>query len=215
MHEEVSLENLSAFFSIYPKFVAKTKTMVLRGDEQPKTLFFLESGCIKQYSVSPTGEILMMTIYKPGSCFPLMWALEGIPNTTFFETVSPVVIRKVPKERLLEILHEHPDILFYYTKRIVKGLYGLMKRMELLVFDRAHMRVAMVLSYFAHSFGEETHGPVTIPILLPHKELAAWCGLTRETTSVEMARLAKRGKISYNHRFIVIQNLQKLERETV
>ncbi len=215
MYKNISLEDILPIFSHFPKFSAKIKETILRGDEQPKTLFFLESGYVKQYSVSPAGEMLMMTIYKSGSCFPLMWALEDIPNSTFFETVSPVVIRKVPRDRFLELLHTHPDILYYYTKRIARGLYGLMKRMELLVFDRANLRVALILSYFAHSFGEKTHRSVALPILLPHKELAAWCGLTRETTSVEMARLANRGVISYNHRFILIQNLPKLDRETV
>ncbi|MBI4065225.1 Crp/Fnr family transcriptional regulator [Candidatus Gottesmanbacteria bacterium] len=215
MYEEMTSVGISAFFSKFPKLVVKTKTTILRGDQQPKALFFLESGYVKQYSVSPAGEMLMMTIYKPGSCFPLMWALEDIPNTTFLETVSPVVMRKVPKERFLELLHTHPDILFAYAKRIVKGLNGLMKRMELLVFDRANMRVALILSYFARSFGEKAHGSITLPILLPHKELAAWCGLTRETTSVEMARLVKGGVISYNHRFIVIQNLPKLEHASI
>ena len=64
------------FFYRYPRISFKKGTMLIGADENPTGIFFIEKGFVKQYVVSPKGEVLMLTIFRPGAFVPLTWGLN-------------------------------------------------------------------------------------------------------------------------------------------
>jgi len=85
--------------------------------------------------------------------------------------------------------------------------------MEHLIFESAYRKTILLLLYYAKNFSDsETKGKLSIP--LTHKEIASWIGTTRETASLQIEMLKRKKLITYNRRFIVIPDIDVLEKET-
>lgn len=212
-NEESAIQKqIRDFFFDFPRYTVRKGTIFISADENPTGISFIEEGFVKQYVISPKGESLMLTIYKPGSFIPLAWGLNETPNKSNFESLTDIVVNRAPRESVVMFLKEHPDILYDRTQRLLLGISGMLERLETLVLDRARVRVARVLLYFGESFRKESSRSVRIPFSLPHKEIAAWTGLARETVSLELAKLVKKQVIHYQKRLIEV-DLAKLRQE--
>ncbi len=204
---------VDAFFASYTKLTYKAGDTIIRAEDPPAGVYYLTGGLVRQYTMSPTGDTFIVHVYKPGSFFPLMWALSDIPNTFYFEAVTPADVVRAPKERILRFLEKHPDILFATTKRLLTGLHGFIRRTSSLVLDDAYTKTALLLLYYAQNFGVRSGDQVSLPIPLVHREMAAWIGTTRETASLQVEKLARKGLVRHMGRKLIITSALQLERE--
>lgn len=207
-------QKVEKFFSEYTKRTYKKRETIIRADDQPMGVYYVVKGSVRQYMVSGSGEIFMVHVYKPGSFFPLMWAINDIPNSFYFDAVVQAEIVRAPRDKVIAFLKRNPDVLFHTLERILSGLHGFVTRVSHVVLDDAHKKTALLLLYFAKNFGEKTDAGITLKFPLVHREIAAWIGTTRETASLQIEALQKKGIISTQGRHIVITNLKLLEGET-
>jgi CRP-like cAMP-binding protein len=98
----------------------------------------------------------------------------------------------------LEFIRDNPKKLLEITKRLVYGLEGLAKRVEILNFENAQNRITSALSYLKKHFGTKLE--------FTHEDLASLTGLTRERVSIEMKRLKDLGKISYKRGVVTVKS---------
>jgi len=201
------------FFSLYPTIVYKRGETILRAEDCPLGIYYLKSGYVDQYIISPSGETFMVHIFKPGSFFPLMWVINDTPNIFHFDAMTSTHIIRVPKESFIEFLHKYPDVVFYATQRVVAGLSGLVNRVGQLVLDDAFTKAVLLLLYYADNFGEKSSEGVAIKLPLTHREIASWIGTTRETASLQVETLKKRGLITVRGRQLIIQSIAALQKE--
>lgn len=206
-------KEIKDFFSKFPDQTFSKQKILINSLENPKTIFYLVSGYVKQYAVSPEGKVIMLTIFKPGAFFPLTWALNNTTNTSYFESVTNIVVSKVPKQYVIQFLENHPEVLLEKTRGLLLGISGLLDRIQTLTLDSAPVRTARVLKYFGNAFGENNGSGVRIPFPLPHREIAAWVGLTRETVSIQIEKFKKKEIILYDGRLLKIIDMQKLLQE--
>jgi len=190
---------VKSFFRKYPRISFRRGTILIQADENPTGISYIEKGYVKQYVISPKGEMLMLTIFKPGAFIPLTWGLNETTNASTFESLTDVTVYRAPREDIVSFLQNNPDILFDRTQRLLMGISGLLERMQTIVLDSAYDRVVRVLSYFGKKFGPN------LPFPLPHKEIAVWTGLARETVSLQIEKLHAQGKIEYNGRNLLIK----------
>lgn len=192
------------FFHRYPRISFRKGTLLIGADENPTGISFIKKGFVKQYVISPKGQMLMLTIFKPGACIPLTWGINETPNTSNFESLTDGTIYRAPREAVVEFLKGHPDVLYDRTQRLLAGISGMLERLQTLALDDAYERVVRVIVYF---------GKLHLPFSLPHKDIAAWTGLARETVSLQMEKLTRRGLIRYIGRSLEIIDLTKLAQE--
>ena len=192
------------FFHGYSRISFGRGPLLIGADDNPTGISFIEKGFVKQYVISPKGQTLMLTIFKPGAFIPLTWGINETPNTSNFESLTDVTLYRAPREAVITFLREHPDVLYDCTQRLLAGLSGMLERLQTLALDDAYEKVVRVIVYF---------GKLHLPFALPHKEIAAWTGLARETVSLQMEELTRRGLIRYNGRTLEIINLTKLSQE--
>ncbi|MBI4100756.1 Crp/Fnr family transcriptional regulator [Candidatus Microgenomates bacterium] len=129
--------------------------------------------------------------------------------------MTAVELWRVSRNQFLDFIKANPDILFELTSRITVRLGGLLERMEYLVFGNAHQKVASILAICAQRFGRQEGGKTKISVPLTHKDIAALIGFTRETVSLEMKKLEKKGIISRRGQLILVKNSKKLEDESI
>lgn len=209
-------QKLDVFFTQYTKLTYHPREVVLRAGDPPPGIYYLKEGFVRQYYISPAGDTLVMHLFKPGSFFPMTFAVNQTPNTYYYETVTPVVVWRAPVEVVRAFLAKEPEVLFSFTERLLLGLSGLLKRMEGFIFDSAYEKIVLLIVYLATSVGEKkAGGGISIPFPLTHREIAAWVGATRETASLQMEVLKKKGFITYTRSAISIKNINALLKEAV
>lgn len=210
MSESVA-QTVETFFLQYPKHTYKKGEVILRAEDPPSGIMYLRKGFVRMYVISENGEMLVLHVFKPGSFFPMMWALNDTPNRYFFDAVVPVELHRAPREAVRTFVMKRPDILYNFTSRLLLGTSGLLQRMEHLVLESAYVKTIKLLLYFAKNFGEKT--PHGIMVSLTHREVAVWIGTTRETASLQIEEFKKKGFLSYQRRKLVIHNPDELEKE--
>lgn len=210
-----AVKKIDAFFADFPPMSYKKGELILRAEDAPFGAYFLKSGYVRQYLFSPSGETFMVHIYKPGSFFPLTWIINDTPNLYHFEAMTPASVSRAPKEPFLELIHTNPDVLFYATQRIALGLAGFVNRVAQLVLDDAYTKTILLISYYADNFGEQTKEGIALQIPLTHREIASWIGTTRETASLQVETLVKKGLLRTRGRLLTIPDLSLLQKEIV
>ena len=189
------------------------ETLIGAGDE-PHGVYYLNTGYVKMNSIFKNGSELTLNIFKPGSFFPMIWALGEVKNAYFYQTISNVSVYRIQKDKVLRFIRTDPKVLFDLTKRILIGLDGLLTNVGQLLYGNSYNRVASVLLVSAKRFGKSfKNGSVLIDLWLTHQDIANLAGITRETVSLAMAKLAKKQIIARSHKKITVKNLQILERE--
>ncbi len=204
---------ISDFFSKYTKLQYKKNEIILRAGDSPSGVLYLKSGFVRMSFSTDTGEMLVLHVFRSGSVLPMTWIINDTPNRYYFEALTPSEIWRAPREDVLKLFQDKPEIEHHMMIRMMNGLSGLMKRMEFMVFDSAYKKTVLLLLYYAKHFSEDVQkGKLMIP--LTHKEIAAWIGTTRETASLQIETLKKKKLISYKKRIIVIPDLDALSKET-
>jgi len=208
-----AVKNIDGFFAHYSSMTYKKGEFILRAEDMPYGVYYLKSGYVRQYLLSPSGETFIVHIYKPGSFFPLTWILNDTPNVYHFEAITPVTVVRAPKDVFLAFLKDHPDALFYATQRLTMGLSGFVSRVAQLILDDAYTKTILLLLYYAENFGETTQEGIALSIPLTHREIASWIGTTRETASLQVENLVKKGLLMTKGRVLIIKDPAELKKE--
>jgi len=201
------------FFSSHPQIRYKKRDTLLWPEDPIESIFFLTDGYVRMYSVMPDGKELTLNIFKTGSFFPLFIALEGVENRYFYQAMSPVVVRKAPKQHVIDYVTSNGDVLYDFTRRITSGFHGLLTNLQYQLFGTVHRKICSTLVLLVRRFGMEDKHGITIPISFTHQDIADLTGVARETASVELSALQKQGLIRYSGRTIIIPDITRLEQE--
>lgn len=191
----------------------KKGEMLIRADDDPQGIFCLLKGYVRQYTISKTGFELTLHILKPISYFPMVWAINGTPNVYFFEALTPVEVGRAPRDQVVNFIKDKPTVLFELISELIEDYAESLTRIENLVFSDAYRRVIAVLLYIAKHFGEKYKNGVIVRHRFTQQDLATLVGVVRETASIEMVKLEKKGLVRYMQHAIVFDSIDKLNEE--
>lgn len=208
-------KDLNSFFSRFKKISYKKGETILRADEEPRGVLYLTKGYTRIYSLSEDSQELTLIIFQPGDFFPITWALNGIPNSYYVEAMTLVELWQAPREEFIGFIKNNSEVFFELTFRIVARLGGILTRMEYAMFGNARSKVISIILICAERFGEKNENGIFIKVPLTQQDLAKLIGFSRETVSVEMKKLQRRGLIDYKTKHIFVKNLEKLKEESI
>jgi CRP/FNR family transcriptional regulator len=205
------LKKLDEFFSQYPIKRYHKGQILIYANEDPSGIFYLESGRVRKYDVSPAGDEVVLNIFKTSVFFPISWALNHTPNHYFFEAATPIEVRRAPVVEVMRYLEANPDVIYGLLKQVHAGLENTQRRVVNLMAGDARSRLLFELIIETRRSGElQDDGSYVIGISL--SELAQRAGLSRETISRELKRLIESKKLLKRRgRMLVIRDLHLLE----
>jgi len=90
---------------------------------------------------------------------------------------------------------------------------GFVSRVAQLILDDAYTKTILLLLYYAENFGETTQEGIALSIPLTHREIASWIGTTRETASLQVENLVKKGLLMTKGRVLIIKDPAELKKE--
>jgi len=154
------------------------------------------------------GQEVKLHIFYPGSCVSLLSLIE--PSDVYdYVTLTTVEAYRIPRDAFLQTLHRNPEITYHFLLHAMKGMTGLLYRIQHTASASAYQRVASVLVYFARHADSST-----LSLTLTHQEISEWLGLTRENVSIQMKKLERTGLVAKVDNHIVILDLAQLEKLT-
>lgn len=204
------------FEKFYNQFVTrsyKKGEILIRADDDPQGIFCLTKGYIRQYTISKLGFELTLYIHKPISYFPMVWAINGTPNIYYFEALTPVEVGRAPRDEVVAFIKDKPILIFELMSELIEDYAESLKRIEHLVFSDAYRRVISVLLYIAKHFGEETDKGIIVSHRFTQQDIATLVGVARETASIELIKLEKKGLVKHLDHAMIFESINNLELE--
>lgn len=181
----------------------KGQILIYEGDPV-ENLYLLLSGYVKVSNILQSGNQRTIIIYAPGDMFPIDALLtEGAAARYFYECMTDIEVRVETQRQFQEKLHDKLEIgeeIIAYATKINQQTA---QRVETLTAESARHKVVSLFNYLADKAGSEKAGKIQLNIPLTSQEIANMCGLTRETTSVQLLRL-KSARVISGRRFLVI-----------
>jgi CRP-like cAMP-binding protein len=209
-------KRVGEFFLKFPEFHYSKGGVIINDGEENRRVFFLVKGIVREYFNSQTGNQFTVNIYNPESFFPLCFPNRNAPDTNCFDAVTPCTVRIAPAESFLRYLGSDRELLILFTGELLNNLSHLTKRLGVIASGNAYQRTASAIVYLGKILGKRagSNGGIIInDPYLSHKEIAGWVGIARETTSIQMKLLEKKGLVKYLHRRIFISDLESLNKE--
>lgn len=213
LQKNLIIKKLDEFFGQYKLLKFKKKEIVIRADDPPSGIFYLKSGVVREYAISPKGEELTLNIYRPYAFFPMSYALNKTINNHFYEAQTLVTVWRAPAEDTLQFIKNEPDIMFDLLSRVYIGLQGLFLRMGYLMTGSAEDKLLTEILIYGKRFGKIINNKLMVDLVLTQKDLAAQTGLARETVGRIIKILEEKGLIVFKKKRLTVFNLSQLEEE--
>jgi CRP/FNR family transcriptional regulator len=208
---EQALKKLKTFYSAYKPQEFKKGEILIHAFENPKEIYFLEEGNVKMYTITKSGNDLIVNIFKQFSFFPMSQVLTNLDNRYYYEAMTKVKIRSVPSEKFLAFVKSEPEILLDLIERLYKGMDGILLKMTYAMTSDAQSRLIAELLTRAQRFGKKIDGYYVLNI--SQNDLALATGLARETVTRGIKLLKEKKLISIKNKEITVIDLEKLEKE--
>lgn len=180
----------------------KGQILIFAGDE-PGQIFYLLKGTVRMYDVSYRGEEIVANVFKPGAFFPMSWAINHTPNGYFYQAADDVEVVLADAGETVEFIKENPDVMFDLLARVYRGTDGMILRMMQLMGGSAKERLVLELLLECKRFGKTSENG-TCKLRMTETELASRAGLTRETISRELQKLAREKLVIVKQGYITL-----------
>lgn len=202
------------------RLTKRSKGQIVQTTDAQKSLNLVKTGYVKRYLINNDGTLGVDLIYGPGDIFSLTLVFKALfdrvildsPEVYYYEAMCPTEIYTLEMEELVEMVDKDPmlyrDLLNESGKRMTSATQGL----ENVSMKNAYKRVAHQLAYYSRRFGHRSKSGTKILPPLTHQDIADILSLTRETVSVCMMKLRRKGLIKAS-RQIVIPDIDKLLEE--
>lgn len=204
-------DKVAQFFEKYRMVRFEKGEVLIQADTDPNAVYYIVSGQVHQYDISPTCDQVVVNVFQVPAFFPMNLAINKTPNHYVYEAFTDVVVRKAPTASVIKFLHENPDVTFDLLSRVFSGIDGIQRRMVYLMENDAQKRLLMELLISAERFGEpRSDGGIFIAI---HEgELAARVGLARETANRALRGLKKSEMLRVTRNGIEVQSLDAIKK---
>lgn len=205
---------LALFFKTSQKYLYGKGEIILRPEDIPSGIYYVEKGFIKTYSITSDGSENIYLFFQPGDIFPGHWQYNSDEEyKLYYETITPVVLYRKPKVEYDALIASDLQVAGEIHGAMLNIVNILAQRIENLEHTNAYARVMLHLLGLAKMFGSQQGGETTLTIPLTHYDFGHSINISRETASRELEILKKKNLISERNHLITIVDLQKLRQE--
>jgi CRP-like cAMP-binding protein len=203
-------QKIADFFTPYPLRNFDKLQIMVRAEDNPPGVFYILEGRVSQYDITPSGNEVVVNVFKPGAFFPMSWAINETPNHYFFEASTKIVARVAPVADAVQFLKDNPDVAFDLLGRVYRGMDGVLRRMAHLMGGDAKSRLLFEILNATYRFGEQQKDG-HISVALKESDLARHSGLARETVNRCIQDLKAVGAVSVTHKGMIVKDIQQIE----
>ena len=176
-----------------------------------QTLYIIESGKVRIFIISESGQEISVNIYGPGDAFGELALLDGLPRSAGAVAMEQTVTFTLHRDDFLRHLEAHPRMARSIIEVLSTRLRYTTTYAESLAFLDVYGRVAAKLLELAERYGVQKEG-IEIELRLTQAELASWVGTTRESVNKVLGTFRGQGLIEVKERKITILDRERLRK---
>jgi CRP/FNR family cyclic AMP-dependent transcriptional regulator len=190
------------------------RSMIIYHEGSPgDTLYIIESGQVRIFLLSESGQEISVNIYGPGDVFGELALLDGLPRSAGVVAMERTVCLTLHREDFLRHLEAMPRMARSILEVLSHRLRFTTTYAESLALLDVYGRVAVRLVELADRYGRDQQDEgIEIDLRLTQADLASWVGATRESVNKVLGTLRDQGLIDLQGQHIVVLNPRELER---
>ena len=209
-------EELAAVASLLRRRQYRRGMFVFLEGEPVEAVYFVESGSVKASTVDEHGREHVLNVLGPGAFFPHVGFLDGGPAPATAQALEDCTLWAMQRERFYDLLKQRPAMAVRMVAILGRHIRRLHQQLREMGAQAVPARLARVLLRLARQLGEPAPSAgrpaaVRIRVHLPHQDLAAMAGTTRETVSRLLAVFRQAGVVHVEQGRIVIDDPGRLE----
>jgi len=201
-----ALVNLEQLLIKSKHLTLKLGEPILYQGEVPRYAYLVKSGVIKAYDISSNGDEKIVALAAPGEFIPPAWVFNKSPvSLYYYAAFTDCDLYIVQRTIVQDYIAANSSVALKMFDQYM-GLYtGAVQQVNALTQSKGIDKILYILQHLVMRFGRKVGvDSQIIRIRLTHKDIASMTGLTRETASVELNRLKKKGVISYKDQYYTV-----------
>jgi CRP/FNR family transcriptional regulator, cyclic AMP receptor protein len=179
-------------------------TPLFSAGDSASDVFFLGSGLVKLSKCNLEGRELLLAILQPGAVFGAASLLGDGAHETSADVLESACVFRVPRQLFLEFCDTTPGLWRLLASVLLQQNREMKRKLELLFLYGAEQKLFHVLAELAGIYHPDRNESPTCTIPLSQREIGSMIGASRETTSVALNSLERRGVIRLARRRLTL-----------
>ena len=204
-------EKIAHFFTQYPRLELAKGTLLIREDQVPDSVYYIESGAVGLFDITKSGNRIILNMFSERAFVPMSLAINQTPSNFFYETTQKSIVYKVPAQDAVTFIKDNPEVMFDLLSRVYRGTDKVLKRLSYKMGNSARAQVVNELCQSSIREGVVTpNSSDGYTITINESGLASRTGLSRETVNREIQKLKKEHKVLIAKGSMIVISLSAL-----
>lgn len=179
-----------------------------------QTLYIIESGLVRIFSLSESGQELTVNLYGPGELFGEMAVLDARTRSAGALCMERTVTHTLHRDVFVRCLQRNPALAYGVIELLSARLRYTTYHLESLAFLDVYGRVADKLLELAGRFAGRGQS-ARLDLRLTQSELASWLAASRESVNKVLSQFRDQGLIAVDGQEITILDRDGLQDRVV
>jgi CRP/FNR family transcriptional regulator, cyclic AMP receptor protein len=179
-------------------------THVFDQGDTTRIVYFVKRGAVRIARLTEDGKDVTVALLGPGDLFGEEVLFGDQPRTTVAVVVEDALLCTSRAEDVFALMTRDPALALNVARLLSDKLDAARSTMEDLAYARIADRIEHLYRKLALEHGVAVRGGTKIALRLTHADVASLVGSTRETVSVEMAKLVEAGRLRLEGRSVVV-----------
>jgi len=185
---------------LFPK-----RTRVFDVGDPARIIYLVKYGKVRIARLTPDGKEVTVAVLGAGDIFGEETLFDATrPRSNVAICVEETLLCMSRADELLALLSTDPQVALNVAKILSDRLDDASGTIEDFAYSKVPDRIVHLFERLSHEHGRRTPGGIAIDVALTHGEIASAIGSTRETVSLELAKLIRAGRVKQEGRAFVL-----------
>src|ERR1700681_1063353 len=179
-------------------------TRVFDQGDTMRVVYMVKRGAVRIARETRDGKDVTVALLGAGDFFGEETLFDDRPRTTVAVILEDALLCTVRADDLFALLARDPGLALNVAKMLRTRLDDRRATMEDLAYARIGARILPLYRKLATENGVAVDGGTRFELRLTHADVASLVGSTRETVSVELAKLVEAGRLRLDGRAVIV-----------
>jgi CRP/FNR family transcriptional regulator/CRP/FNR family cyclic AMP-dependent transcriptional regulator len=190
----------------------RKNTMIFHRDQTGDALYIIETGKVRVFLPTESGEEFSIDVLGPGDVFGEMALLDGQPRSASAIALEDTTVHVLGHTEFQRQLAASPQLASALLAMLSRRIRHVLDNAEILASLDVYGRLARVLLDMAQRHGMQDKG-IVINVALTQQELATMVGATRERINRALATFKTQRLIEMRGRKIAVLDASRLREQ--